>query len=400
MNMMKYSAKNLFLTACAVLALGSCTVEGSITVNNDDYSYAQYLGFQSLNDSLWGLMNLDGEVLVKPTFKDRPLDVTEDRFFVLNADSLWELYSAEPEPKRIGSDEYASVGAFRQGLCPVSKPGEGLMYIDANGGKVIDLATLSGKEVVIAFNFFDERARVQTADGCFGVIDKQGAVKVEPVYAEISDYRYGKAFAYKPLQPGQDTYDQEWALIDTEGKELFSSTTGKMAPIFDRYEANGLSIVKTNANRDKTYAIIDEKGEATRRLTLDGVEEMRGDYIVFTMGDKYGLMNAEGDTILEPTNDWLATNGDIIMADNDDEDHYQLFDQSGQEIKGLNGSEVTVYGKYIIGHDKCFRLHLPDRDALCDENGEQIESEADAVGFTEMRGLISSYATSDKATDN
>ena len=41
--MMKYSVKNLLLTACAVVTLGSCKVEGSITVNNDDYAYAQYL---------------------------------------------------------------------------------------------------------------------------------------------------------------------------------------------------------------------------------------------------------------------------------------------------------------------------------------------------------------------
>ena len=157
---MKNSVKNLLLTACAVVALGSCTVEGSITVNNDDYVYAQYLGFQSKNDSLWGLMNLNGEVLVKPTFKNKPFDVTQDRFFVQNADSLWELYSAEPEPKRIGSDQYASVGTFRHGLCPVSKPHEGLMYINVNGEKAIDMATLNDKEVVAAFNFFDERARM------------------------------------------------------------------------------------------------------------------------------------------------------------------------------------------------------------------------------------------------
>ena len=184
---MKYSVKNLLLTACAVVALGSCTVEGSVTINTDDYEYVQYLGFQSKKDSLWGLMNLDGEVLVKPTFKNEPLDVTQDRFFVQNADSLWELYSAEPEPKRIGNDQYVSVGAFQYGLCPVSKPHEGLMYINVNGEKVIDMATLDSKEVLAAFNFFDERARVQTTDGCQGIIDKQGTIIVKPEYDEVSN---------------------------------------------------------------------------------------------------------------------------------------------------------------------------------------------------------------------
>ncbi len=394
--MMKYSVKNLLLTACAVVVLGSCKVEGSITINNDDYAYAQYLGFQSKNDSLWGLMNLDGEVLVKPTFKNKPLDVTQDRFFVQNADSLWELYSAEPEPKRIGSDQYASVGAFRHGLCPVSRPNEGLMYINVNGEKVIDMATLNNKAVVAAFNFFDERARVQTADGCQGVIDKQGNIIVEPIYAVVSDYRYGKAFAYKTLKPGQDKFEQEWGVIDTEGRELFSSTTGQMWPIRDKFEANGLAIVKTNGDNDKTYALIDETGEIVRNLTMDSVEEISGDYIVFTMGDKYGLMNVDGEMLIKPSFDWVATNGEIIMADNDGTAQFQLFDQNGQEIKTLDGTEVTIFGRYVIGYDKCFRLKQDDTDALYDEYGQKITTEADTEGFTQMTGEISTFANSDK----
>lgn len=66
------------------MVLGSCTVEGSITINHDDYAYAQYIGFQSISTGLWGLMSLDGDVLVKPMFRYKPLDVTQDRFFVQN----------------------------------------------------------------------------------------------------------------------------------------------------------------------------------------------------------------------------------------------------------------------------------------------------------------------------
>lgn len=83
------------------------------------------------------------------------------------------------------------------------------MYINVNGEKAIDLAILNNKEVVAAFNFFDERARVQTANGCQGIIDKQGAIIVEPIYDVVSDYRYGKAFVYKLLKPGQNKDEQE-----------------------------------------------------------------------------------------------------------------------------------------------------------------------------------------------
>ena len=397
---MKYSVKNLLLTACAVVALGSCTVEGSVTINTDDYEYVQYLGFQSKKDSLWGLMNLDGEVLVKPTFKNEPLDVTQDRFFVQNADSLWELYSAEPEPKRIGNDQYVSVGAFQYGLCPVSKPHEGLMYINVNGEKVIDMATLDSKEVLAAFNFFDERARVQTTDGCQGIIDKQGTIIVKPEYDEVSNYRNGKAFVYKPLKPGQDKEEQEWAVIDTEGNELFSSTMGQMYPILDRFEDNGLAIVKTNGDEDKTYALIDETGEIVRNLTMDGVHDMRGDYIVFTMGNKYGMMNTDGEMLIKPSFDWVATSGGIIVASIDKAGQYLLFDQNAQEIKTLEGTEATVFGGFVIGHDKRFRLVQDNTDRLYDENGQQIATDADTEGFTQMEGNLAAYATSDKANAN
>jgi len=271
------------------------------------------------------------------------------------------------------------------------------MYINVNGEKAIDLAILNNKEVVAAFNFFDERARVQTADGCQGIIDKQGAIIVEPIYDVVSDYRYGKAFVYKLLKPGQNKDEQEWAVIDTEGKELFSSTTGEMCPILDRFEANGLAIVKTNGDRDKTYALIDVTGKVVRNLTMDSVEEMRGDYIVFTMGNKYGLMNADGEMLINPSFDWVATNGEIIMANNDNTGLYQLFDQNGQVIKSLDGDEVTVFGRYVIGHDKCFRLEQDNTDGLYDKYGLQISTDGDIEGFTQMIGEVSGYATSDKA---
>jgi hypothetical protein len=130
---------------------------------------------------------------------------------------------------------------------------------------------------------------------------------------------------------------------------------------------------------------------------MDSVEEMRGDYIVFTMGNKYGLMNVDGEMLINPSFDWVATNGEIIMANNDNTGLYQLFDQNGQVIKSLDGDEVTVFGRYVIGHDKCFRLEQDNTDGLYDKYGLQISTDGDIEGFTQMIGEVSGYATSDKA---
>jgi hypothetical protein len=148
------------------------------------------------------------------------------------------------------------------------------------------------------------------------------------------------------------------------------------------------------------YLCTTNTGEIVRNLTMDGVHDMRGDYIVFTMGNKYGLMNTDGEMLIKPSFDWLATNGAIIMANNDGTQQYHLFDQNGQEIKTLDGTEVSIFGRYVIGHDQCFRLVNDDIGALYDEYGQQMATDADTEGFTQMTGGVSNYATSDKANAN
>jgi len=54
----------------------------------------------------------------------------------------------------------------------------------------------------------------------------------------------------------------------------------------------------------------------------------------------------------------------------------------------------------VIGHDQCFRLVNDDIGALYDEYGQQMATDADTEGFTQMTGGVSNYATSDKATAN
>ena len=54
----------------------------------------------------------------------------------------------------------------------------------------------------------------------------------------------------------------------------------------------------------------------------------------------------------------------------------------------------------MIGHDKRFRLVQDNTDRLYDENGQQIATDADTEGFTQMEGNLAAYATSDKATAN
>ena len=64
----------------------------------------------------------------------------------------------------------------------------------------------------------------------------------------------------------------------------------------------------------------------------------------------------------------------------------------------MEGTEATVFGGFVIGHDKRFRLVQDNTDRLYDENEQQIATDADAEGFTQMKGTVAVYAISDKTT--
>lgn len=56
-----------------------------------------------------------------------------------------------------------------------------------------------------------------------------------------------------------------------------------MWPIRDKFEANGLAIVKTNGDNDKTYALIDEYGQ---KMDTEGFTQMIGEVSSFANSDK------------------------------------------------------------------------------------------------------------------
>jgi hypothetical protein len=60
-----------------------------------------------------------------------------------------------------------------------------------------------------------------------------------------------------------------------------------MWPIRDKFEVNGLAIVKTNGDNDKTYALIDEYGQKMdTEADTEGFTQMIGEVSSFANSDK------------------------------------------------------------------------------------------------------------------
>ena len=126
-------------------------------------------------------------------FKEKPTVVRDDRFMVRNADGLWEIYTAEEKPRKIGT-EYAFASMFNDGKALVAEKGKCVSMIDTNGKTIKLLDKIDGK-TVDAVERFSEGYAIYKCDNLVGVIDDKGNKVINPDYLKMYTCSDGKFIA-------------------------------------------------------------------------------------------------------------------------------------------------------------------------------------------------------------
>jgi len=368
----------------AVMLLESCSLFSEN--EKEPYAYVQATAFTKEGSEKYGMMNLNGEVIIEPQFENEPTEASCDRFFVQDEDDLWELYTLEATPKRIGTHKFKDVGAFVNGLCPVTRPGSWPEYIDVNGEKKFDAKDYLDKDgktkrIIYAFNFQDGMAKVRNEDGLYGFINETGKMVIEPKYVKACAFYDGKTIATLPLKPGKNDESQEWEVLDRDGHVLFSSRMGKMLPELEGFEKD-LTVVSTKGGEKNV--VINSKGE--RKVTIDAsnVRALYGNLILFSDDDFYdGLMDTEGKMVIEPEYKWLRWNGGPIIAQNDSEDdEYDILNYKGEVVATVEAKDLWIPDETYIGFsDRVVLLKDSVTQIIIDGNGKKIET---AVAFKSL----------------
>lgn len=143
-----------FLLFAAILFLTNCSKSETGTIT--------HLPFQTEKDGRWGLIDMEGNILMEDEFKERPSAVIDGMFYVKNSNGMYEFYTAEKKPKQIG-EEYLSVGQFVNGIAPVVKKNSHITYIDKEGKTVFELTKYNDDYIQEAYQFNNGIAIVKTA---------------------------------------------------------------------------------------------------------------------------------------------------------------------------------------------------------------------------------------------
>ena len=236
----------------------------------------------------WGLVDLNGKIIVEDAWDYEPSVAVEGVIYVKNKHGLYEFYTAEKKPKQIGG-EYVAVTFFSDGWAAVVENGKTITYIDKKGETKL---TLDDK-IKWAGAFFNGKARVTNVDGKEGVINKKGEYIIEPKYRRITPFEDGFCIAYKFEDDESANYD----LFINEKGEIINKIDNEKYQI-PYMQSDGLILVKIKDNAQ--YGYINKKGEIIIELNEDIAKcyDFNDGYATIEEDHEYGLINKKGEIVL------------------------------------------------------------------------------------------------------
>ena len=400
------------LLSMTAIAVGLLTIMSSCALipqdEDPDYSYIQAIAYQMKEDGKYGMMDLNGVSIIEPRFENEPTEASCDRFFAQDEDGLWELYTLEANPQRVGTAKYKDVGAFVNGLCPVSEPGSDPIYINTQGEKVFGIDSYEDDEgntcrIIGAGIFQDGMASIMGENELFGFIDKEGNVVVKPQYKSVKKYQHGFALAEKPIMHdyAEDEDVQAWVILDKQGNELFSASNEEMNPIQDGFDEKGRLLVY---NEDQNYVFINSQGEELQTFESDVVSGIEGAYNglmnYFNGKFKNGLIKEDGEIIIKARYDDIEWVGGLVVAKQKIDDDgvkdrdFTILNTEGKILKKIKASRIWLPDYRYKGFENrllCFKDSKDDKKTryFIGEDGEKVES---SITFSSLAGLTKDMA--------
>lgn len=345
-----------FICFFMILLLNSCTSYDSIADIENDVTH---LPFKSTEDGRWGLIGLDGNILIDNEFQEKPSPVINGMFHVKNENDNYEIYVADKKLKKIGN-EYLSVGNFKSGLAPVVEKGQCVKYIDRSGETKFELKKYKGEIITAATEFQNGKAVFKTSSNHYGFIDTSGKIIIPPIYDYASLF-YG-----------------EYAVVRKEDKIAFINEQGDEIMYFDQHiicqflPSEGVfPFIERENGEEDAWGYMNLKGEKVikeNKRFNGAMNFINGRAVFYNSNNEAGLIDKKGNIIIRAKYQSLIQCNDLlIFKDNDREG---LLDYDGNIIMKPEYKEIIPF----ISHNKFTYALDSDEWVLIDRKGQEVNS--------------------------
>ena len=288
----------------------------------------------------WGLIDKSGKQILSCTY-DEIIPYPQNACFALRSGSQWGL--ADSSGRVILRTEWEAVQPLIRGFIPVKRFGK-WGYADASGKLVIPCAwddawrfSPAGTAIVTKGTgnekkrgFIDTSGRIIIAPTWDGALNHTaegfGAVRRDSVWAFVD--KEGKLlgeakweFTWKSLRADLGfipVWKEKWGAIGFDGLEVIptkwaSITPGKKGVLFWKPGAPAIFIGK-NGTELFTTGPWDEVSGNVAPGTWYEFETFSEGYLAVRTGDKWGLIDEEGTTVLQPAWDFIGKVQDGFVA--------------------------------------------------------------------------------------
>ncbi|MBR2204939.1 MAG: WG repeat-containing protein [Prevotella sp.] len=268
----------------------------------------EYVPYQETEKGQWCMISPAGEVLFSEEFKNEPTIAKDGRFMVKNDEGLWEIYTAEAKPKKVGG-EYLYATCFEDGIALVAEQ-NGYVTIINKEGKEVKVLDKIGNKIVDEVGAFSEGYALYKTGDFIGAINREGKEIIKPDYVALNpchdgkfigvNMKYEKEFGKKD---GKFSYD----IIDTNGNILFSISNEKYSNI-GSFFIDGLLPIAIKQDGEDCWGIINDKNEVIVKPTskIKGISDISGKKFIYSNGEGYGLMNIDGENLIRAKYEMLS----------------------------------------------------------------------------------------------
>ncbi|WP_418211856.1 WG repeat-containing protein [Bacteroides zhangwenhongii] len=349
--------KNLFLLCVTIFLLSACSHKEE---------KVSYLAFKSDIKDRWGLIDLEGKILFENEFQEEPTAIMNGRFFLKNSNGLYECYTIEAKPQKIGK-EYVAIQPFIEDVTPVVEKDQPISFIDKSGKTVFTFDKYENKAVMSISNFIEGLAVFRTEDNLYGYVNTKGEVVIKPQYTSASIFQENIALI-------TDKNDKKLA-INRKGEILFDIHLSQICTMslyhngmllfcneddFDQMGClnnKGEKVIKPSSRinklrlfegeaapfqKDGYWGFIDKKGEVLVRAKYQDVDFYNSDFACVKDKEKWGIIDYNGEILCNFEYDKIYPFYNREYAYARSHDYYVLIDKTGKEISKKEYAQIKT----------------------------------------------------------
>jgi hypothetical protein len=354
--------KNIIYINIAIAMVTSCGYSGS-----SENLKVSLIPFQEKEQGRWGFIDLEGNVKIKPSFKEQPTLFKEGFSLIQMKRKENRFYDfIDSEGKEL-DQKYVEALLFSEGLACVVKENKNPSYVNSEMETVF---TLSDAEKAGVFS--EGLAKFQNNKQKWGFVDKTGEVVIKPKYHSVKSFKEGLALVTLMTDDNNilrgfiNNTGSEVIKINDKFTNLQSFNDG-LAPYSDGdgwgyIDQTGEKIINAQEYRDEVvgfnngFASYKEPDGTWGLINKEGEKVIRAKYnnpLIFINGlaavvddGKLGFINIDGDKKIDNSFDGLGLpflGSNAIVKDGK---YYIFIDENGEQI---NKNEVIGIGNYFNG---------------------------------------------------